>query len=435
MKNYYHFLGLESNASQEEIKKAYRKLSLKFHPDKNGGDTFFEDRFKQINEAYETLSDSAKKLSYDSKLREYLNKSQEHRFTAEEVRDFAEKIKKEYEEKLRQERAKNTASAFNNQNNHQQSKNYQKTSGSQQPKSSPSIKNNYNSFILFTLISLFFIIILLFFARSKNYDNKTAELAAGIQLFNNENYSESYKILRSLENDEVFTQEARYCLAYMHGVGLGVQENDLLANKMMNEISQGKDTLQAIFADYYLATQYYHGKNGINEDKTEAFKRFLKVAKKGNSTAMLVVAKLYHNGDGTGKDLQQAKYWYQSAANGGLQVAIDALKGSDFKIATRKSDHEKKKSNHEKKQYKLLQEEVYSDDQYDFSFYRYLEETSTEVLDACIMYKESNGKDINVIVPIGGKVRILDVNTDSEYFYTEWQGNYGYILSNYFIKL
>ena len=56
MKDYYSILGLKHDASQLEIKKAYRKLSLKFHPDQNNGDPFFVEMFKQINEAYTMLS-------------------------------------------------------------------------------------------------------------------------------------------------------------------------------------------------------------------------------------------------------------------------------------------------------------------------------------------------------------------------------------------
>ena len=67
IKDYYYILGIARNASQDEIKKAYRKLSIKFHPDKNDGDKFFEERFKDINEAYETLVDDAKRKIYDDR--------------------------------------------------------------------------------------------------------------------------------------------------------------------------------------------------------------------------------------------------------------------------------------------------------------------------------------------------------------------------------
>lgn len=65
MKDYYYILGVARTASPEEIRQAYRKLSLKFHPDKNDGDKFFEDRFKEINEAYEILSDPVRRFNYD----------------------------------------------------------------------------------------------------------------------------------------------------------------------------------------------------------------------------------------------------------------------------------------------------------------------------------------------------------------------------------
>lgn len=63
--DYYHVLGLKKGATPEEIKKAYRKLALKYHPDKNPGNTAAEEKFKEINEAYAVLSDPQKKQQYD----------------------------------------------------------------------------------------------------------------------------------------------------------------------------------------------------------------------------------------------------------------------------------------------------------------------------------------------------------------------------------
>jgi len=61
-KDYYQILGLNKSATQEEIKKAYRKLAHQFHPDKKGGD---EAKFKEVNEAYTILSNTRKKAQYD----------------------------------------------------------------------------------------------------------------------------------------------------------------------------------------------------------------------------------------------------------------------------------------------------------------------------------------------------------------------------------
>lgn len=68
MKDYYYFLGISQDASEEDIKKVYRKLSIKYHPDKNDNDDFFSDRFREIQEAYETLSDKSRRSAYDQNL-------------------------------------------------------------------------------------------------------------------------------------------------------------------------------------------------------------------------------------------------------------------------------------------------------------------------------------------------------------------------------
>ncbi len=64
-KDYYKILGVERKASADEIKKAYRKLALQYHPDRNPGDKQAEEKFKEINEANQVLSDEEKRAHYD----------------------------------------------------------------------------------------------------------------------------------------------------------------------------------------------------------------------------------------------------------------------------------------------------------------------------------------------------------------------------------
>lgn len=64
-KDYYKTLGVGKNAKKDEIKKAYRKLAMKYHPDHNPGDNAAEEKFKEINEAYQALSDDEQRARYD----------------------------------------------------------------------------------------------------------------------------------------------------------------------------------------------------------------------------------------------------------------------------------------------------------------------------------------------------------------------------------
>lgn len=65
MKSYYEILGIEKTATADEIKKAYRSLAFKYHPDRNPGDTVAEEKFKEISAAYDVLGDENKRRNYD----------------------------------------------------------------------------------------------------------------------------------------------------------------------------------------------------------------------------------------------------------------------------------------------------------------------------------------------------------------------------------
>ncbi|MGH8802910.1 MAG: DnaJ domain-containing protein, partial [Casimicrobiaceae bacterium] len=64
-RDYYTVLGINRDAGEDEIRKSYRKLAMKFHPDRNPDDRHAEDKFKEAKEAYEILTDSRKRAAYD----------------------------------------------------------------------------------------------------------------------------------------------------------------------------------------------------------------------------------------------------------------------------------------------------------------------------------------------------------------------------------
>ena len=64
-RDYYEILGLTKGSSADEIKKAYRKVAMQYHPDRNPGDKAAEEKFKEAAEAYEVLSDADKRAQYD----------------------------------------------------------------------------------------------------------------------------------------------------------------------------------------------------------------------------------------------------------------------------------------------------------------------------------------------------------------------------------
>lgn len=102
LKNYYDILGIPPTATKEQIKSAYRKLSIKFHPDKNNGEEFFESMFKSINEAHEILMDDRKRANYDFQLKNFNDTKNDYSNQAH-IRRKEEEIRRKQEELLRRE--------------------------------------------------------------------------------------------------------------------------------------------------------------------------------------------------------------------------------------------------------------------------------------------------------------------------------------------
>lgn len=124
MKNFYQILGVPINATNEEIKTAYRKLATKFHPDKNGGDKYFEEMFKEVQIAYEILGNNFSRKEYDIKLRDYLEgrkpKPSENPTSSTSSNSYSSSSSQNYRHENTTQQSKNST---NNQSNNKQNNN------------------------------------------------------------------------------------------------------------------------------------------------------------------------------------------------------------------------------------------------------------------------------------------------------------------------
>ena len=104
MKNFYQILGVSINATNDEIKIAYRKLATKFHPDKNDGDKYFEERFKEIQIAYEVLSNENSRSEYNKKLYDFY----QEKFEQSSYKSNSENVNKSEENQKSNKKTNNT---------------------------------------------------------------------------------------------------------------------------------------------------------------------------------------------------------------------------------------------------------------------------------------------------------------------------------------
>ncbi len=142
MKDYYLILGIEPNDTTEAVKKAYRLMSQKYHPDKNQGDKYFEERFKDINEAYNILSNIESRKTYDYQRLTYYqkykngkaddqstdNKNNYNKTKEEDLRRREEKVKEKERELVDKEsQMKNQFETFKRDRDNAKLKNKSKT--------------------------------------------------------------------------------------------------------------------------------------------------------------------------------------------------------------------------------------------------------------------------------------------------------------------
>lgn len=106
IKNHYQILGISRIADNKEIKKAYKKLAIKFHPDKNNGDKYFEERFKEIQESYEVLINPEKKSEYDRIYDSFFSSNQKENYNQSTYKNTNTSYSNQKETERKQEQKK-----------------------------------------------------------------------------------------------------------------------------------------------------------------------------------------------------------------------------------------------------------------------------------------------------------------------------------------
>jgi curved DNA-binding protein CbpA len=162
-KTYYEKFGLKETATALDIKKAYRKLAFKYHPDQNGGDKKAENVFKEVNNIYKTLSDVDSRRKYDSELKKLRDAEKQYSSTNQEYQN--------------QHKYQRTYTSPKQETNYASR---HKACGTQKESSN----KNYNGFVILAIIG-----IILF---GIYYSSSTSNNSGGIDSPNKENNSDSF---------------------------------------------------------------------------------------------------------------------------------------------------------------------------------------------------------------------------------------------------
>jgi curved DNA-binding protein CbpA len=181
MENYYQILGVSSTANQDEIKAAFKKLAKEFHPDlHNGSDKYYEEQFKRINSAYQTLSHPDKKARYDLKFK--------YGFTG--IPTYSYNRSADYAASQRAQKIRRTKAAHEAWLKKEKQK-----------------KQERRIYILSAAVFLIFLIVSLIFYNYMNHYSAGLSLKKGIEAENNKKYFEAMELYtQALEYDDEFAE-------------------------------------------------------------------------------------------------------------------------------------------------------------------------------------------------------------------------------------
>ena len=284
MKNYYEILGISHTATQEEIKQAYHKLAKKYHPDINPNNKQAEEQLKEINEAYNTLSDIDKKTDYDNKYNYY----------------------------------------FSNNTDSSQSYNQAETDYIRNLKNKAINKNDKEAQL--ELGNIYF------YGRGVKENEQEAFYWIRKSAVN-ENM-EALDFLKDNASKSPFAAKELIKALF----GLALERNVTEAVKGLDNIASGSGEFSSL-AQYYMG-QLFFNSEVIEQDYKTAFKYFKQSlsngymeslsfikqqAEKDNYIAQETLAEIYLDGIMTDKNKKEAFKWYAKAAENGSQKAFDML--------------------------------------------------------------------------------------------------------------